>query len=42
MPRLEYIVMSEWSLMLCHEMYYPKKGKYLFYSWERKENDMHF
>lgn len=25
MPRLEYFVMSEWSLMLCHEMYCPKK-----------------
>lgn len=25
MPRLEYFVISKWSLMLSHEMYCPKK-----------------
>lgn len=30
MARLEYIVMSEWSFMLRHEMYYPKKESTCF------------
>lgn len=30
MSRLEYFVISEWSLMLSHEMYCPKKERTCF------------